>query len=158
MLTPSLGTERYYLFPKNRSAYMKRCFILLAGLSALGASAPLSAQKLEVSSRDCLRLVEHRARSDVEYKPGVDSRGRPVKPADLNPGPAIAGPQNFSFDANADLKRFGVPANSPLFQPNVGVGKITVEDGGRRALYNGQSLGNREQEALAELCRQRQGH
>jgi hypothetical protein len=136
---------------------MKRSFVALVGLAALAAAAPLSAQQLEVSSRDCARLVEHRARADVEYKPGVDSRGRPVKPADLNPGPAIAAPQNFSFDANVDLKKFGVSSSSVLFQPSVGVGKITVEDGGRRVLYNGQSLGNREQEALAELCRQRQG-
>jgi len=145
------------LRPKNRGLRIKRSFVVLAGLAALGAASPLSAQNLEVSSRDCVRLVEHRARADVEYKPGIDSRGRPVKPADLNPGPMIAAPQTFSFDANVDLKKFGVPTNSALFQPSVGVGKITVEDGGRRVLYNGQSLGNREQEALAELCRQRQG-
>lgn len=131
-------------------------FAVLA-LAAAGVPGIALGQKLEVSSRDCARLVEHRARADVEYKPGVDARGRPVKPADLNPGPAIAPPQSFSFDVNVDLKKFGVPSNSILSQPNAGVGKITVEDGGRRVLYNGQSLGNREQEALAELCRQRQG-
>lgn len=122
------------------------------------ATAPglACAQNIEVSSRDCARLADHRARPDVEHRPGVDARGRPVKPADLNPG-AVAVPQSFSIDVSADLKKFGVPSNSILFQPNVGVGKITVEDGGRRVLYNGQSLGNREQEALAELCRQRQG-
>lgn len=115
------------------------------------------AQMFEVSRHDCARLVEHRARADVEYKPGVDVRGRPVKPADLNPGPVIGVPQSFSFDANIDLKKFGVSSNSVLFQPSAGVGKIMVEDGGRRVLYDGQSLGNREQEALVALCRQRQG-
>jgi hypothetical protein len=40
--------------------------------------------------------------------------------------------------------------------PSVDVGKITVEDGGRRVLYNGQPLGNTEQNALAEACKQQQ--
>lgn len=137
---------------------MQRRFLsILVGLGLAGISPPLHAQALEVSSRDCARLVEHRARADVEYKPGVDARGRPVKPADLSPGPTIAAPQSFSFDVNVDLKKFGVPANSVLSQPNAGVGKITVEDGGRRVLFNGQVLGSREQEALTALCRQRQG-
>lgn len=124
-------------------------------LVVVSVPAPLVAQPVQISARDCARLAEHSARADVEYKPGTDARGRPVKPADLNPGPAVAVPQSFAFDVNADLKKYGVPSNSVLFQPNVGVGQITVEDGGRRVSYNGQSLGGREQEALAELCRQR---
>lgn len=135
----------------------RRLLALLIGLGLSGAEAPLHAQNLEVSSRDCARLAEHRTRADVEYKPGVDARGRPVKPADLDPGPAVAVPQTFSFDVNADLRKFGVPSNSVLFQPHAGVGRITVEDGGRRVLYNGQLLGGREQEALAALCRAHRG-
>ncbi len=132
-----------------------RCVAL--ALAVASVPAPLAAQLAQISARDCARLVEHRARADVEYKPGVDGRGRPVKPADLHSGPAIAVPQSFAFDVNVDLKKYGIPSNSVLLQPNAGAGHITVEDGGRRVSYNGQSLGSREQEALAELCRQRSG-
>jgi hypothetical protein len=116
---------------------------------------PAAAQKLTVTDRDCAQIVQHVASADVNYKPGVDVYGRPVAPADLNPQ-VITPPQNFTFDANIDLKKYGIPASSPLLLPSMNMGKIRVEDGGRQVYFNDQPLGNTEQIALAEACKQRQ--
>ena len=127
-------------------------------VSLILLAAPALAQQATVSDRECRQLVEHTAAPGVAYQPGVDARGRPVAPADLpSSGTQIQAPQNFTIDLKTALAgRFGIPSNSPLLDPSVEVGKITVEDGGRRVLYNGQPLGGAEQGALADLCKQRQ--
>jgi len=119
-------------------------------------AGPAVAQQATVTDRDCRQLVDHAAAPDATYQPGVDARGRPVAPADLSSPGGIQPPQSFTFDLNTSLTGFGIPSTSPIFQPTVGVGKITVEDNGRRVLFNGQSVGNTEKQALAELCKQRQ--
>ena len=40
-----------------------------------------AATTIVISGKDCRRFVRHTARSDVNYKPGVDVYGRPVKSA-----------------------------------------------------------------------------
>ncbi len=133
-----------------------RTFVSIAAAAFLSAQA--FAQQATVSDRECRQLVEHTASPGVNYQPGVDARGRPVTPADLpSSGTQIQPPQSITIDIKQSLAgRFGIPSNSPLLDPSVEVGKITVEDGGRRVLYNGQPLGGAEQGALAELCKQRQ--
>ncbi|MBL8834191.1 MAG: hypothetical protein JNL71_17500 [Rhodospirillales bacterium] len=117
--------------------------------------APAPSTKVEVTGIDCRRLfVEHRPSADVAYKPGVDVHGKPVASADLNPTPQIKVPETVAFDIAVDLKRFGVPAASPLFQPNVKLGEVRMDLASGRVLYNGQPLGNPELEALREVCRQ----
>jgi hypothetical protein len=125
---------------------------LLAGLAAM----PAAAQNIYMDGVDCQRLtVTHVPAPDVAYKPGVDAQGRKVAPADLNGGGAqITVPDRITFDVAVDLRRFGIPSTSPLFQPNLPLGKVTVERDGR-AFYNGQPLQSPEIEALRELCRQR---
>jgi hypothetical protein len=131
--------------------------IALAVTVSFLAAGPALAQQATVSDRECRQLVDYTASQDVNYRPGVDARGRPVAPADLpSPGGQIQAPQNFTFDLNTSLTGFGIPANSKIFEPQVGIGKITVEDGGRRVLFNGQPIGNSEKNAIAELCKQRQ--
>jgi hypothetical protein len=121
------------------------------------AAAPALAQQATVTDRECRQLVDYTASPDVNYKPGVDSRGRPVAPADLpSSGGQIQAPQNFTFDLNTSLTGFGIPSTSKIFEPQVGIGKITVEDGGKRVLFNGQPIGNAETNAIAELCKRRQ--
>jgi hypothetical protein len=120
-------------------------------------AVPALAQQATVTDAECRQLVESTASPDVNYKPGVDVRGRAVAPADLpSSSGQIQAPQNFTFDLNTSLTGFGIPSTSPIFQPTVGVGKITVEDNGRRVLFNGQPIGSSEKSALAELCKQRQ--
>jgi hypothetical protein len=132
---------------------MKRIF--LAACLVLAAS-PALAQKVTISGVDCRRLVQHDPAPDVAYKPGVDARGRPVAPADLNAAPQIKVPETITFDAAADLRRFGIPASSPLFEPNVYVGRVDVRQDGR-VYFNGERLGDPEIAALEELCRQSAG-
>jgi hypothetical protein len=132
-----------------------RSILIMAGVAAVLSTSPAAAQAVSVTERECRQLVEYVASQDVNFKPGVDVYGRPVAPANTMTQPIITAPQNFTFDVAVDLKRFGISPTSPIFQPTVGVGKVTVEDGGRRVSFNGQPLGGSEQSALAELCKQR---
>lgn len=114
-----------------------------------------AATKVQVTASDCRRLfIEHRASADVAYKPGVDVRGKPVVSADLNPTLQIKVPEAVAFDIAVDLTKFGVPATSKLFQPNVKLGEVRMDVASGRVLYNGEPLGNPELEALREACRQ----
>jgi hypothetical protein len=114
-----------------------------------------AATKVQVTGIDCRRLfIEHRPSADVAYKPGVDVNGKPVASADLNPTPQIKVPETVAFDIAVDLTRFGVPATSKLFQPNVKLGEVRMDVASGRVLYNGEPLGNPELEALREACRQ----
>lgn len=118
-------------------------------------AVPAFAQKVTVTGIDCRKLARHMPAPDVAYKPGVDVRGRTVAPADINGAPQIKVPEVITFDASVDLRRFGIPVSSPLFQPNVGIGRIDVLQDGR-VFFNGQRLGDPEVAALEELCHQAQ--
>jgi hypothetical protein len=122
------------------------CLALLAG--------PALAQTVTITGVDCRKLARHMPAPDVAYKPGVDARGRPVAPADINAAPQIRVPETITFDAAVDLRRFGIPQTSPLFQPNVAVGRVDVLQDGR-VFFNGERLGDPEIAALEEFCRQR---
>jgi hypothetical protein len=76
-----------------------------------------------------------------------------VAPADINAAPQIRVPDTITFDAAVDLRRFGIPQTSPLFEPNVSIGRVDVLQDGR-VLFNGERLGDPEVAALEELCRQ----
>jgi hypothetical protein len=119
-----------------------------------GLAGPALAQTVTVTGVDCRKLARYTPPPGVEYQPGVDVRGRKVAPADVNAAPQIRAPETVTFDAAVDLRRFGIPASSPLFQPNVAVGTVQVEKDGR-VLFNRQPLGDPEIAALEELCRER---
>jgi hypothetical protein len=51
-----------------------------------------------MSSGDCNRFVRHHPSADVEYKPGVDVRGKAVAPADLPGSRRIKLPDSYEFD------------------------------------------------------------
>lgn len=124
---------------------------LSLALALVFAPAPVWAQTVTITGVDCSKLVRHQPAPDVAYKPGVDVKGRKVAPADLNDAPQIKVPETITFDAAVDLRRFGIPNTSPLFQPHVGVGRVDVQPDGR-VFFNGQRLGNPELAALEELC------
>ena len=133
-----------------------RTLVAIAALAFL--ASPALAQQATVSDRECRQLVEHTASQGATYQPGVSARGRPVAPGDLpSLGGQIQPPESFTIDLKTALAgNYGIPSNTPLLDPSVAIGKITVEDNGRRVLYNGQPLGGSEMSALAEACRQRQ--
>ena len=123
--------------------------ILALTLAATGAAA----QTFVIDPATCRALVAHQPAADVAYKPGVDVKGRPVAGADLEPSAPPVLAKEFTFDLNIDL-RGRVPAGSPLFQPQLNVGRIALTPDGKIA-FNGQPLGNPEQVAIAELCQRR---
>ncbi|HEX9462009.1 MAG TPA: hypothetical protein VGB82_05360 [Alphaproteobacteria bacterium] len=123
-------------------------------LLAFPGAAPAAAQQVAISEQDCRQLVAHNPAPDVTYTPGVDVYGRAVAPADLTP-PQVQMPQTYVFDVYADLRKYGVRNDSRLLLPAVGVGQITIADQGQRVYFNGQPIGDTEQKALAEACRQR---
>lgn len=112
------------------------------------------AETITLTGVDCRKLVRHVPSPDAAYRPGVDAYGRSVPPADLEDVPRIRIPDAITFDAAADLRRFGIPPSSPLFQPNVRIGEIRVESDGQ-VFFNGEPLQGREIAALEALCRER---
>jgi hypothetical protein len=112
-----------------------RTLVAIAALAFL--ASPALAQQATVSDRECRQLVEHTASQGATYQPGVSARGRPVAPGDLpSLGGQIQPPESFTIDLKTALAgNYGIPSNTPLLDPSVAIGKITVEDNGRRVLY-----------------------
>jgi hypothetical protein len=127
----------------------------LAGVVGLLTAGSAGAQTVTITDADCARIVNYQAPPGVAYQPGVDVNGQPVAPADLNPQPQV-GSHPITIDITADLHKYGVPAGSPLLLPGAHLGQVTVEDNGQRVLFNGQPLGDSEEKAIAEACRQRE--
>ena len=143
--------------------HMPAVAAVLAALWALPGQAqlrpPLPPEQggLVVLQRaDCARLSAHVPDANVAYQPGVDARGRPVVPADLNPAPPLVLPDEITIAVTVDLQqRFGIPASSSLYKREASIGTVVVRPDGS-ASFNGQPLTSQEQSALAFLC-QRQG-
>ena len=77
----------------------------LAAAPSFPAPQPKPSQ-VRISAADCRRAVAHQPRADVEYKPGVDARGRKVAPADLQgQQPQIKLPDVISFDVKIDFAK-----------------------------------------------------
>lgn len=122
--------------------------------SADAQEAAVEAPKVKISKRDCRRLVKHVARADVEYKPGVDVRGKKVVPADLGGAPRIKLPSELTIDIGIDLgKRLGIGDDGDKFSSQTSIGKVKYNINSGRLTFNGQPIGNSEQTELAEKCR-----
>jgi hypothetical protein len=123
-------------------------------LLALFIDAPAAAQDRLVIRRDaCDQLVNLAPSADVEYRPGVDARGRPVAPADLSPesNPRVD-EIVIEIDA-ATRRRFGLSPERRFFAGEASVGVVVIQD--NKAFFNGQPLEDREQAMLSQLCRDR---
>lgn len=125
--------------------------ILIAALFALTA-APAAAD-VAISERDCRQLtVKHEPAPDVTYQPGVDVHGNPVAPADLNGGSQIKLPEVIYIPLEVLIQdRFGIPANSVLYEAKAQVGVVEVR--GDKVYYEGQLLNDPETVAVEEACR-----
>jgi hypothetical protein len=124
-----------------------RRLLLLAFLAA----APAAAQDRLVIRRDvCDQLANLSPSADVEYRRGVDARGRPVAPADLSPesNPRV---DEIVIEIDADMRRrFGLSPARRFFAGEVNVGVVVIQD--NKAFFNGQPLEDREQAMLAQFC------
>jgi len=131
--------------------------VLLAVMAwfAGGAPAPADTTKLVVSKKDCARLTKHTPRADVEYKAGVDVRGKKVAPADLPGGNPIKLPEQITIDIGFDLAdKFGLGSGGK-YEGKGYVGKVTVK--GDKVYWNDQPLDQRNQQAIADACRKAYG-
>ncbi len=123
------------------------CFGAIFCLSGEALGEPL---ELRISRAACVRLVAHVPGDDVAYRPGVDMRGRPVAPADLDGAPALVLPESYRVRIEVDSDdRFGIPAKTGTYDADIAVGEALVDADGR-VLFNGQPL---ESEAAFELGR-----
>lgn len=98
---------------------------------------PVCAQ--ETLPPECRLLKEHKPSADVTYQAGVDVRGRPVVPADVNAAPMGLESQTLVVPLSVDLAK-RLQGNSIQGLDMTGtLGFIEIEPGGR-VLYNGQDL------------------
>ncbi len=112
------------------------------------------ALEVRISRADCARLVAHVPGDDVAYRPGVDARGRPVAPADLDGTPTLALPESYRIRIEVDSDdRFGIPATAGRYDADIAVGEALVEADGR-VLFNGQPLQSDEAFELGRRCRE----
>lgn len=114
-------------------------------------AAAAAGGKVKMSGRDCKRLVQHQARADVNYKPGVDVRGRKVVGADMDSGMKLKLPKTVEFDIGfnplkgAAATRFG--------ETSASVGKVKYDIGKNDFTFNGEPLNDKAKAALARKCR-----
>lgn len=117
-------------------------------IAALGMTVIFSSQALadagSLPAEACRMLVAPRPAPDVEYRPGVDVRGKPVVEADLEQS-SVKMPESFSFDITVDV------AHKSGLEMKGSVGTVTVEKDGR-VTFNGEPLESPQEEALRALC------
>ena len=127
------------------------CFSLSFFLVGGTRAEPL---EVRISQADCTRLLAHIPSDDVAYRPGVDARGRPVAPADLDGAPALALPEGYRVRIEVDSDdRFGIPATAGSYDADIVIGEALVEADGR-VLFNGQPLRSDAAFELGRRCRE----
>ncbi len=132
---------------------MKRIFT--ASLLALAVALPAGAAfakstKVKMSGRDCRKLVQHRARADVNFKPGVDVRGRKVVGADVNNTMKLKLPTKIEFDIGFNPLK-GAAANR-FGETSASVGKVKYDIGKNSFTFNGEPLNEKAMSAFAKRC------
>jgi hypothetical protein len=112
---------------------------------------------IAVARSDCRLAIEHAATADADFEPGVDVHGRPVVPADV--GRAGVGlPDIVSVFVSAEVRNtFQLSDDSPLLSFDAGIGVVEYELSSGRLLFNGVPLRERDEQALAALCREAGG-
>lgn len=113
-------------------------------------------QVIVVTTEQCQLLTPHIPDADVEYKAGVDARGREVAPADIAGGnnQLNLGENGYSFFITHDaLKDSNIAQEHGLTGSQEGkivLGQVTVKDGD--VFWNGQSLAQADRNRIYMLC------
>ena len=128
--------------------------LLLGLLPALAPQAATAqAGYLTLSESDCARLARHVPGDDVAYRPGRDVHGKPVVPADLDPGAGLILPDAVVIPIEVELfERYGIPADRANFKADLFVGEVVVDVASGRATFNGQPLQSEAEAELAARC------
>lgn len=121
-------------------------------------SSGLAAETVSISTADCRALVAHTPRADVAYQSGVDVRGKPVTPADLNAGDALGLPSTIEIPIAVDVaKRLfpGAPDNilgsRRGLEGKAALGMLSIK--GNDVFWNGKPLASQDEILMAEACR-----
>ncbi len=132
---------------------------ILTVITLLNISVNVQAEEIivEATKEDCQRIEKHVARNDVNYKPGVDVRGRPVKPADLNSTPLID-LDEIVIDLSLPIKELfseGKPIRDDLATAEVKVGTIRYNMKSGKFFFNDRELADPALNAIAVECNKR---
>lgn len=131
-----------------RQTLISLTLICLAGV-AFAAPAPT------VDAKFCQALIKHVPDADVAYRPGVDVRGKPVVPADLDSNETIELPDEITIPLTVGLGHFlkldtaSLPA-SAMERTDIQLGSLTLR--GDQVSFNGKPLTKDQQDNLAVLC------
>lgn len=144
----------------------------LTGAGFAGAQAQTPAPKqgelplvISLDAADCRRLVAqhdsariaHQPNPDVTYRPGrdVDSRGRPVAPADLPGGgqTLLSGPLELPINITLS-ELLGSRAPPRVGVSELNVVKVGIDPMGGKVTFNGQPLESRGEDAVITACRE----
>ena len=133
--------------PLFAMAFFWGWFVLPA--SGLAAGTAPEAAKVQITKRDCRRLARQVNRAGIEYRPGVDVRGRRVESAEVKGARPIVLPEIITFDVKFDIRKFlGKPADQAM----VAVGKVEYNIKSGKLTFNGQELAGGEERELAVKC------
>ncbi|WP_420404908.1 hypothetical protein [Nisaea sp.] len=123
---------------------------LLFSLPGVASAADDDPAGIKVSKRDCQRVVAYQPSADVDYKPGVDARGNPVKSADLPGSVIIEAPKSITIPLTLELADlFTLPDG---MSAEAGIGTVKYDIGSGRMEYNGQPLTDPQMAAIAAAC------
>ncbi|WP_193170544.1 hypothetical protein [Nisaea nitritireducens] len=122
-------------------------FLASVGIGNARADEP---KGIEISKKDCARIVAHKPAADVEYKPGVDAADRPVVPADLPGSAIIEAPEKIIIPLTLDVADlFSLPEG---VAGEAGIGTIEYDIMSGRLEYNGQQLTDPQMAAISAAC------
>lgn len=101
--------------------------------------------------QDCQYLTAYQpgVDGDAEYKPGVDTEGKPVAAADMNTS-VISPPKKIEFDLTVDMAKYMGITSPTGFEGKADMGKISVENG--QIKFNGKSLESDAEAKLKAFC------
>tara|TARA_B100000676_G_C17735711_1_gene658768 strand:+ start:246 stop:656 length:411 start_codon:yes stop_codon:yes gene_type:complete len=106
---------------------------------------------VKVSARDCRKLVQFKARSNVNYKPGVDVRGRKVVGANLAGGHKLKLPSTVEF--NIGFNPLKGAAAARFGDTSANVGKVKYDISKNTFTFNGQPINDKAMAEIARKCR-----
>lgn len=123
---------------------------------------------ITISKPDCSRLIRHIPDADVAYRPGIDTKGRPVVPADLDPVaaefarkvvpdvleiPLTINPLTYNKERQGVTTPQGIAKGLGLTQSKIGT--VRYDFARDTFTFNGEPMMQDDQRALAAACARR---
>lgn len=133
---------------------MKKLLMAMIGLLCIAGSSV--AETLTLTTDDCDYFTPHTLDDDVAFKPGVDTDGDPVTPADLNDN-AIELPQKISIPIILQLEtqtQNDPPGSVKLgqLQDEADLGTLMYDSRTRQLFYQGKLISDGNRQAIMNAC------